>query len=75
MTTKDFEIKIVIEFTATPDEFWADGYGPKNPTVDDVIAAIKTAYLSAGELANDYDGEGTVYVTVDGKEVYERADS
>ena len=75
MSDKPYEIKIVISFTATPDEFWADGYGPEDPTLEQVIAAVKEAYATPQELASDYDGEGSVSVTIDGKDVYDRADT
>lgn len=75
MNDQPFEVKIVITFVTTSDEFWADGYGPENPTVDDVIAAIRNVYSAPEELIREYDGDGIAEITVDGKDVYPRADS
>lgn len=72
---KPFEVKIQVTFISTADEFWPDGYGPEDPTIDDVIEAIKASYKTPLEVFENFDGEATIDITVAGKDVFSRAGS
>ena len=62
---KTFQIEITGFHNLTVSQIWPDGDAPANPTVEDVIAVMRSCAHSAQQLTSDW--ELDYDVEVDGK--------
>jgi hypothetical protein len=61
-------VTVTGDHVLTVDEVWPDGDAPENPTVEDVIAVMKSCARRADELVRDWDLGYDI--EVDGKLVF-----
>lgn len=53
--SKKFQFSFTCEVTLSQEEIWPDGGGPENPTLEDVVSAIKEYSSEPRYLLSDWE--------------------